>query len=64
MLSYRQLLSAASKKNVLLVAPEAKTLITRLSNEYHDIRWAAQNMSFKEWVNNGHPGIFDKTKIV
>lgn len=64
MLSYRQLLSAASKKDVLLVAPEAKTLITRLSNEYHDIRWAAQNMSFKEWVNNGHPGIFDKTKIV
>jgi len=61
MLSYRQLLGAASTKDVLLVAPEAKALITRLANEYPDIRWAAQNMPFKEWVNNGYPGVFRKT---
>ncbi|MBW1745112.1 MAG: hypothetical protein JRJ25_01825 [Deltaproteobacteria bacterium] len=60
MLSYRPLLDAVSEKEVLLVAPDAKTLIPRLSDEYHDIKWAAQNMSFKEWVNNGYPGIYDK----
>ncbi len=55
--SYTRLLVAMADKPVLLVAPDASPLIERLAHEYSNIRWAAQSMSFKEWVNNGYPGI-------
>jgi len=55
--SYTKLLAAAVEKPVLLVAPDAESVIARLTDEYPDIRWAAQSMSFKEWVNNGYPGV-------
>jgi len=55
--SYRPLLTSFSNKNVLIIAPDAESSITRLSEEYLNIEWSAKNMTFKEWVNNGYPGI-------
>jgi hypothetical protein len=55
--SYDRLLVAMPDKPVLLVAPDAGTLKERLSHEYSNIRWTVQSMSFKEWVNNGYPGV-------
>lgn len=55
--SYAKLLDAAAEKPVVLVAPDAASVIERLSYEYPEIRWAAHSMSFKEWVSNGYPGV-------
>jgi len=57
--SYRPLLTSVSNKNFLIVAPNAESSIERLSEEYPDIQWSEKHMTFKEWVNNGYPGIFE-----
>jgi len=56
--SYSKLLSTIIGKSVLLITGrDADTLKKLLSNEYPKIRWESQNMTFKEWVNNGYPGV-------
>ena len=55
--SYAQLLDRVADKPVLLVAPDAGTLIKRLAQEHSNIPWEAKSMTFKEWVNNGYPGV-------
>lgn len=62
--SYKKLLVAAAEKPVLLVAPDADSLIARLTDEYPNIRWAAKSMSFKEWVVNDYPGVIEKPLTV
>lgn len=57
--SYGPLLTSVSNKNFLIVAPDAESSIERLSEEYPDIQWSKKQMTFKEWVNNEYPGIFE-----
>lgn len=53
--SYKKLLVPMAGKVVLLVAPGSDRLKNRLANEYSNIRWEAQDMSFKEWAEKGYP---------
>jgi hypothetical protein len=55
--SYAPLLAAIANKPVLLIAPNADSLIERLLHEHRNAGWDAQNMSFKEWVNSGYPRV-------
>lgn len=55
--SYTQLLDKIVNRPVLLVAPDAWSIIDRLANHYPNIQWEAKNMSFKEWVNHSYQGI-------
>jgi hypothetical protein len=55
--SYTQLLDNIVNKPVLLVAPDACSIIERLANHYPNIHWEGKNMSFKEWVNCNYQGI-------
>ena len=55
--SYFPLLKAAEKKRILIVSPDAKSLVQRLKDEFPRIDWRWEAMSFKEWVINGYLGI-------
>lgn len=56
--SYSKLLSAMIGKSVLLITGgDCDKLKESLSKEPPDIHWEAKNMTFKEWVNNGYPGV-------
>jgi hypothetical protein len=55
--SYSSLLDAAEGKSILLVAPDAASLINRLRRDRKKIRWAAERMLFKDWVRREYPGL-------
>jgi len=55
--SYTRLLDAMADKPVLLVAPDADTIKERLAKKYSDIQWEAKSIDFKDWANNGYPGL-------
>ena len=55
--SYFPVLKAAEKKRILIVSPDAKSLVQRLKDLFPRIDWRWEAMSFKEWVINGYPGI-------
>ncbi len=55
--SYAHLLGRMVEKPVLLIAPDAWSIIKRLAYEYPNIQWEAQSISLKEWVNKGYPGV-------
>lgn len=54
--SYAKLLSAASGKSVLVVAPDSKSSVERLADEYPEIEWSHKQMTFAEWVSNDFTG--------
>jgi hypothetical protein len=54
--SYAKLLHAVSGKSVLIVAPDSESLVKRLTDEYPEIEWSYQPMTFAEWVSNDYPG--------
>jgi len=55
--SYSPLLKVAAKKRVLLVSPDANSLVLRLKKEYYNIKWCCKAMSFKEWVLSDYPDL-------
>lgn len=55
--SYAQLLAAVADRSILIVAPDAGSIVERLSHEHPLIQWEAKSMSFKDWVRDGYPGV-------
>jgi hypothetical protein len=55
--SYSPLLKSASGRQILLVAPDAGSLVDRLMQDYPSIHWKGETFSFAEWVKNDYPGI-------
>ncbi|MHB8089671.1 MAG: hypothetical protein ACYDH2_15625 [Anaerolineaceae bacterium] len=55
--SYAELLAATVGKSVLIISPDADSLILTLTPEYPHINWEPKTMSFKDWVKENYPGI-------
>lgn len=58
--SYCELLRALSRHErprVVLVVPEAVPLASRLKEDFPNIVWEPQPMTFAEWVVRGYPGV-------
>lgn len=55
--SYEQLLDAASGKPISVVAPNLEGTVERLSDEFPQIQWSHNNMSFAEWAASDFPGV-------
>ena len=53
--SYSELLDAAKGKQILIIDPNADSLVDKLEKNYppKKIKWKAECLSFKEWVTNG-----------
>jgi hypothetical protein len=54
--SYASLLQAASGKSVLVVAPDSESSVARLADEYPEVEWSHQPMTFAQWVSADFPG--------
>jgi hypothetical protein len=55
--SYAPLLNETVCRKILVVAPDADTIINRLIKDHPNIRWKASSWSFRDWVNKNYPGI-------
>lgn len=55
--SYSRLLEAACGARIILVAPDAQDLASRLRAEYPKIEWYPVPSPFLEWVKRGYDGI-------
>lgn len=55
--SYWPLLKGAASKRLLVVSPDARSLVLRLKDEFPDIDWSWKAMLFKEWVLSKYPGL-------
>lgn len=57
--SYSGLLDALSttrSSSVLVVTPDATSIVDRLRPQYPKIHWAGEDRGFAAWVNSGYPG--------
>ena len=55
--SYARLLAPAAGRRILVVAPDANSLVKRLRRDHPDIQWEDEALSFAEWVHDRYPGI-------
>ena len=55
--SYTRLLAPAAARRILVVAPDASSLVKRLRRDHPDIQWEGESLSFAEWVHDRYPGI-------
>ena len=62
--SYNRLLAAATKRRVLLVAPDARSLVKRLAKNHPDINWTPSPLSFRKWVLKDYPGVLNSESVV
>lgn len=62
--SYARLLPAAAGRRILVVAPDAGSLVKRLRHDYTRIQWEGEPLSFKEWVRTGYPGVHSRECFV
>jgi len=50
-------INSKHKSRVLVVSPEASTIVARLRPRYSRIEWTSQDRGFAEWVEGGYPGL-------
>ena len=62
--SYGRILSAAAGRRVLLVGPDAHSLVERLASDHPYICWKSAPLSFQEWVRNDYPGVSASGSVV
>jgi len=55
--SYVPLLKAVDNRQILIIAPDAKTSVRRLASKHPDLNLEAKDMTFRQWCDDRYPGL-------